>query len=102
MMNSMQDGASAFDLILGGNPALYAIIRLSSTVSVSATLLASAVGLPLGALLALVRFPGRAAMSYRSGCGIVVGCPVQPADDPARRLRARAAVAPSVHSRVVA
>jgi tungstate transport system permease protein len=62
MMNSMQDGASAFDLILGGDPALYAIIRLSLTVSVSATMLASAVGLPLGALLALVRFPGRAAM----------------------------------------
>jgi tungstate transport system permease protein len=62
MMNSMQDGASAFDLILGGDPALYAIIRLSLTVSVSATMLASAVGLPLGALLALVRFPGRAVM----------------------------------------
>ena len=58
----MQDGASAFDLILGGDPALYAIIRLSLTVSVSATLLASAIGLPLGALLALVRFPGRAVM----------------------------------------
>jgi tungstate transport system permease protein len=62
MVNGMQDGASAFDLILGGDPALYAIIRLSLTVSVSATLLASAIGLPLGALLALVRFPGRAAM----------------------------------------
>src|ERR1700719_476978 len=62
MVNGMQDGASAFDLILGGDPALYAIIRLSLTVSVSATLLASAIGLPLGALLALVRFPGRAVM----------------------------------------
>jgi tungstate transport system permease protein len=50
MMNSMQDGASAFDLILGGDPALYAVIRLSLTVSVSATLLASAIGLPLGAV----------------------------------------------------
>jgi tungstate transport system permease protein len=62
MVNGMQDGVSAFDLILGGDPALYAIIKLSLTVSVSATLLASAVGLPLGALLALVRFPGRAVM----------------------------------------
>src|SRR6516162_7278777 len=56
----MQEGVSAFDLILSGNPALYAIIGLSLTVSLSATLLASAIGLPFGALLALVRFPGRA------------------------------------------
>src|ERR1700724_3393251 len=58
MMNGMQDGASAFDLILGGDPALYAIIRLSLTVSVSATLLASAIGLPLGALLGPLGFLG--------------------------------------------
>jgi len=56
----MTDGASALALILGGNPALYAIIALSLIVSVSATLAAAAAGLPLGALLALVRFPGRA------------------------------------------
>jgi tungstate transport system permease protein len=58
-MNATQDGVSAFDLILGGDPALYSVIGLSLTVSVSATLLAAASGLPLGALLALVRFPGR-------------------------------------------
>jgi tungstate transport system permease protein len=58
-MNGMQDGGSALDLILGGDPALYSVIGLSLTVSVSATLLAAASGLPLGALLALVRFPGR-------------------------------------------
>ena len=61
-MNGMQEGMSAFDLILGGDLALYAVIRLSLTVSVSATLLAAAIGLPLGALLALVRFPGRGMM----------------------------------------
>jgi len=65
MLDGVQDGGqggvSAFDLILGGDPALYAIIRLSLIISFSATLLASAIGLPLGALLALVRFPGRAA-----------------------------------------
>jgi tungstate transport system permease protein len=60
MVSAMQEGVSAFDLIIGGDPALYAIIGLSLTVSVSATLLAAAVGLPLGALLALVRFRGRA------------------------------------------
>ncbi len=60
MMNGVHDGVAAFDLIIGGDPALYAIIGLSLTVSISATLLAAAIGLPLGALLALVRFPGRA------------------------------------------
>src|SRR5882672_12334827 len=60
MVNGMQNGVSALDLIIGGDPALYAIISLSLIVSVSATLLAAAIGLPLGALLALVRFPGRA------------------------------------------
>src|SRR5260370_14912448 len=60
MINGMQNGVSALDLIIGGDPALYAIISLSLIVSVSATLLAAAIGLPLGALLALVRFPGRA------------------------------------------
>jgi len=62
-VNGMQDGASAFDLIVGGDPVLYAIIALSLMVSVCATLLAAATGLPLGALLALVRFPGRAAVT---------------------------------------
>ena len=62
MVNGLQTGASAFDLIFSGDPALYAIIGLSLIVSVSATLLASVIGLPLGALLALVRFPGRAAI----------------------------------------
>jgi tungstate transport system permease protein len=61
-MGDMQNSVSALDLILGSDPVLYGIIRLSLIVSVSATLLASAVGLPLGALLALVRFPGRAAI----------------------------------------
>jgi tungstate transport system permease protein len=60
IMSGMQGGLSAFDLILAGDPALYAIIGLSLTVTVSATLLAAGIGLPLGALLALVRFPGRA------------------------------------------
>ena len=56
----MYDGASAFDLVFGGDPALYAIVRLSLMVSLGATVLAAVVGLPAGASLALVRFPGRA------------------------------------------
>ena len=56
----MPDGASAFSLVLGGDPALYAIVGLSLAVSLSATVLAALVALPLGAALALTRFPGRA------------------------------------------
>src|ERR1700682_1427044 len=55
----MPDGASALQLVLGGDPALYSIVRLSLIVSLSAAALAAVVGMPLGAFLALVRFPGR-------------------------------------------
>jgi len=53
------DGPGAFDLLLAGDAALYAIVRLSLLVSLSATLIAAVIGLPLGALVALTRFPGR-------------------------------------------
>jgi tungstate transport system permease protein len=53
------DGASAFSLILSGDETLYSIVRLSLVVTISATLLAGVVALPLGALVALTRFPGR-------------------------------------------
>jgi len=55
----MLDGASALQLVFGGDRALYAIVALSLYISVAAVLLAALVALPLGALLALVRFPGR-------------------------------------------
>lgn len=55
----MTEPASAFDMVLGGDPALFAIVRLSLAVSLGATLLATLLGAPLGALLALSRFPGR-------------------------------------------
>jgi tungstate transport system permease protein len=58
----MHDGASAFGLLLGGDPALYRIVWLSLSVSVTATLLAAVIALPLGAALALTRFPGRPAV----------------------------------------
>jgi tungstate transport system permease protein len=51
--------ASALELVLRGDPALLAIVRLSLAVSLSAVLFAALVGLPLGAVLALTRFPGR-------------------------------------------
>lgn len=55
----MPEGASALEMVLTGDPALYAIVGLSLYVSLSAVALATIVGFPLGAFLALVRFPGR-------------------------------------------
>ena len=55
----MPENVSALQLVLAGDPALFAIIRLSLIVSLSAVLLAALVGLPLGAWLALSRFRGR-------------------------------------------
>jgi tungstate transport system permease protein len=55
----MAEDASALALVLQGDPTLYAIVRLSLFVSLSATGLAALVGFPLGAFLALVHFPGR-------------------------------------------
>ena len=40
-------------------PALFAIVRLSLIVSLSAVLFAALIGVPVGAFLALTRFPGR-------------------------------------------
>jgi len=55
----MPPDASAFQLVLSGDPALFAIVRLSLIVSLSAVLGAAVIGLPVGALIALTRFPGR-------------------------------------------
>jgi tungstate transport system permease protein len=54
--------ATAFGLIAGGDSALLGIIGLSLRVTLLAVLIACAVGLPLGAALALARFPGRGAV----------------------------------------
>ncbi|MGE0241005.1 MAG: ABC transporter permease [Parvibaculaceae bacterium] len=58
----MSDGLSAWELILSGDATLYAIVRLSLAVSLSAVAIATLVGLPLGAVLALTRFRGRTAL----------------------------------------
>lgn len=55
----MQDGLNAWQLIAGGDATLFAIVQLSLVVSLSAVVIAALIGLPLGALLALTRFPGR-------------------------------------------
>lgn len=55
----MPENASALHLVLTGDPALFGIVRLSLIVSLTATVFAAMIGVPLGALIALVRFPGR-------------------------------------------
>ena len=51
--------ARALGLVASGDPDMLAITRLSLLVSGTATVLSLAVGVPLGTLLALSRFPGR-------------------------------------------
>jgi len=55
----MNEGASALELIFSGDANLYSIVGLSLYISLFAVALAALVGFPLGALLALVNFPGR-------------------------------------------
>jgi tungstate transport system permease protein len=49
----------AFRLLLAGDPEVWQITWLSLQVSAGATTLSLLIGIPLGALLALARFPGR-------------------------------------------
>ena len=49
----------ALRLIAGGDPDLWRIVVLSLEVSLASAVLACALGLPLGALVAVRRFPGR-------------------------------------------
>ncbi len=59
----MQDFASSLDrsigLIISGDAELWAIVLLSLRVSLSAVVIAAVIGMPLGAALAVARFPGR-------------------------------------------
>jgi len=48
---------TALQLILSGDPALFAIVRLSLWVSLSATCLAALHEAPLSALIAMTRYP---------------------------------------------
>jgi tungstate transport system permease protein len=55
----MPTDATALQLVLNGDPALFAIVRLSLYVSLSAVVLAALIGIPLGAFIALTKFRGR-------------------------------------------
>ncbi|MEQ9640138.1 MAG: ABC transporter permease [Alphaproteobacteria bacterium] len=54
--------AAALDLILGADPAFLGIVAVSLRVTLSAVLIAALIGLPLGTLLAMYRFPGRSVL----------------------------------------
>ena len=58
----MSENLSALDLVLTGDPALFAIVKLALIVSLSAVLVAAAIGVPLGAAIALSSFRGRDAV----------------------------------------
>ena len=59
----------ALELIVSGDAVLFGIVALSLYVTLSATVAACAVGLPLGALVALTRFPSRNALIiFLNGC----------------------------------
>ena len=57
----MPGDSSALQLVLSADTALLAIVRLSLWVSLAAVVCSALAGLPLGALIALTRFPGREA-----------------------------------------
>lgn len=59
---AMTEDVSALQLVLTADPALMSIVGLSLVVSGTAVFLAALIGLPLGAWLALMRFPGREAV----------------------------------------
>ena len=58
----MPDDVSALHLVLTGDPALLAIVRLSLIVSLSAVVFGAVIGVPFGAGVALTRFAGREAV----------------------------------------
>jgi len=55
----VQDLTAAFHLLFSGDPGMLGIVAVSLRVSLSAVALGAVLGLPLGAVLAVARFPGR-------------------------------------------
>lgn len=58
----MHELADALTMIMTGDTALVEIVALSLRVSLSAVAIACVLGVPAGALLAVVKFPGRGAL----------------------------------------
>ena len=59
MQSFAAEFSSALALIVNGDAELWAIVLLSLKVSVFAVLIAALIGMPVGAALAVARFPGR-------------------------------------------
>ncbi len=59
MQGFASEFSSALSLILNGDAELWAIVLLSLKVSVFAVLISALIGMPVGAALAVARFPGR-------------------------------------------
>src|SRR5476649_737066 len=77
----MTGDGSALHMVLTGNPGLFAIVRLSLIVSLTAVLFAALIGVPIGAFIALTRFTGRegAIVTFNAMMGlppVVVGLAV--------------------------
>ena len=76
----MPESVFAFQLLLSGDPALLAIVRLSLVVSLSAVLFAGLVGVPFGAAVALTRFTGREVIVVMLNA--LMGLPPSSSDSP--------------------
>lgn len=65
--------SAAFHLVATGDPGLFEIIALSLKVSLISVVLAALIGMPVGALLAVHRFPGRSVIIV--GANALMGLP---------------------------
>jgi tungstate transport system permease protein len=72
MAELSQAFATAWRLIVSGDVALLEIVLLSLRVTAAAVLLAALVGLPLGALLGVARFPGRRVIAVLLNTGMAL------------------------------
>jgi tungstate transport system permease protein len=62
MLEILASWGAALGLISGGDPALYGIVALSLELSLAAAFFGALFGLPIGAIVAVGRFPGRRAL----------------------------------------
>ena len=70
-MDVLVDGfVQAVRLLLGGDPATWAITALTLRISLTATLIAALVGVPLGAVVALTAFRGRRVVLAAANTGM--------------------------------
>jgi tungstate transport system permease protein len=59
MFEILASWGTAWDLVAGGDPALARIVALSLELALASAIAGAAIGLPLGAIVAVGRFPGR-------------------------------------------